>query len=537
MGMKVGIPKEIYENEYRVAATPDTAKQLMKLGFDVLIESGAGNGANFADAAYAGVNCKIVADAPTLWSEADIVLKVRSPQMHPEFGKHEVEFLSFGKSLISFIYAKQNPDLMNELGKRKANVVAMEAIPRISRAQKLDALSSMANLAGYRAVIEAANNFGRFFNGQITAAGKVPPAKVLVIGAGVAGLAAIGTAKGLGAIVRAFDTRLVVKEQIESLGAEFLELQFTEDGNGEGGYAKVMSDEFIKAEMELFAEQAKEVDIIITTALIPGRKAPILITQEMVESMKDGSVIVDLAAEQGGNCACTHPGEAYRYQGVTIVGFTDLPSRMAQQASQLYGTNLCHLLQEMGGGNNFHINLDDDVVRGALVLHAGEVPVLPAKIEKVIEKKVETKVEVSQTPSLNSHRNSQDTSKHTSKDTSKGNSKKSSNDLLWVFVAAFALIGIGISAPASFLSHFTVFVLACFVGWQVIWNVKPALHTPLMSVTNAISGIIIIGGMLQLSGNSGSATTILGAIAIFIGMINISGGFLVTQRMLKMFQR
>jgi H+-translocating NAD(P) transhydrogenase subunit alpha len=534
MGMKVGIPKEIYQNEYRVAATPDTAKQLMKLGFDVLIESGAGNGANFADAAYAGVNCKIVADAPTLWSEADIVLKVRSPQMHPEFGKHEVEFLSFGKSLISFIYAKQNPDLMDELGKRKANVVAMEAIPRISRAQKLDALSSMANLAGYRAVIEAANNFGRFFNGQITAAGKVPPAKVLVIGAGVAGLAAIGTAKGLGAIVRAFDTRLVVKEQIESLGAEFLELQFTEDGNGEGGYAKVMSDEFIKAEMELFAEQAKEVDIIITTALIPGRKAPILITQEMVESMKDGSVIVDLAAEQGGNCACTRPGEAYRYQGVTIVGFTDLPSRMAQQASQLYGTNLCHLLQDMGGGNNFHINLDDDVVRGALVLHAGEVPVLPAKIEKVIEKTVEKKVEVVKAEVSPP---SSPTPTPTATPTSKDTPKKSSNDLLWVFVAAFALIGIGISAPASFLSHFTVFVLACFVGWQVIWNVKPALHTPLMSVTNAISGIIIIGGMLQLSGNSGSATTILGAIAIFIGMINISGGFLVTQRMLKMFQR
>ncbi|BAZ38636.1 NAD(P) transhydrogenase subunit alpha [Calothrix sp. NIES-4101] len=529
--MKVGIPKEIYQNEYRVAATPDTAKQLIKLGFDVLIESGAGNGANFADDAYAGVNCQVVADAPTLWSEADIVLKVRPPQMHSELGKHEVELLSENKSLISFIYSAQNPELLNELSKRRANVVAMEAIPRISRAQKLDALSSMANLAGYRAVIEAANNFGRFFNGQITAAGKVPPAKVLVIGAGVAGLAAIGTAKGLGAIVRAFDTRLVVKEQIESLGAEFLELQFAEDGTGEGGYAKVMSDEFIKAEMELFAAQAKEVDIIITTALIPGRKAPILITQEMVESMKDGSVIVDLAAEQGGNCACTRAGEAYRYKGVTIVGFTDLPSRMAQQASQLYGTNLCHLLQEMGGGNNFHINLDDDVIRGALVLHAGEVPVLPAKIEKVVEKKVEV------VSDAGSQKQNHTQTIVTASAPVTATSTKSSNDLLWVFVAAFALIGIGISAPASFLSHFTVFVLACFVGWQVIWNVKPALHTPLMSVTNAISGIIIIGGMLQLSGNTSSATTILGAIAIFIGMINISGGFLVTQRMLKMFQR
>jgi H+-translocating NAD(P) transhydrogenase subunit alpha len=537
--MKVGIPKEVYKGECRVAATPDTVKRLMKLGFDVLIESGAGKTANFADDAYIQSGCKIVPDA-AIWTEADIILKVRPPQMHPELGKHEAELLPEGGRLISFIFPAQNPNLLETLAARKATVLAMDAIPRISRAQKMDALSSMANLAGYRAVIEAANHFGRFFNGQITAAGKVPPAKVLVIGAGVAGLAAIGTAKSLGAIVRAFDTRLVVKEQIESLGAEFLELSFAEDGTGEGGYAKVMSEEFIKAEMELFAAQAKDVDIIMTTALIPGKTAPVLITQEMVESMKDGSVIVDLAAEQGGNCACTHPNEVYRYNGVTIVGLTDLPSRMAQQASQLYGTNLCHLLEDMGGANNFQINLEDEVVRGALVVHAGEITFPPPKRvsgegekgrggqgDKGTRGQGESlsKLPLSPTPVVSPS------------SSASLSSAKSNSNLLWMLLVGFALVGIGISAPASFLSHFTVFVLACFVGWQVIWNVKPALHTPLMSVTNAISGIIILGGMLQISGASGSATTILGAIAILIGTINISGGFLVTQRMLKMFQR
>ncbi|NJR73389.1 MAG: Re/Si-specific NAD(P)(+) transhydrogenase subunit alpha, partial [Scytonema sp. CRU_2_7] len=372
---KIGIPKEIYPGECRVAATSDTAKVLQKLGFEVLIESGAGEAANFSDDAYRQANCQLVPDAPTLWRSADIILKVRPPEIH------EVELLPEGGTLISFIWPAQNPDLLDKLAARKTTVLAMDAVPRITRAQKMDALSSMANLAGYRAVIEAANHFGRFFTGQITAAGKVPPAKVLVIGAGVAGLAAIGTARGLGAIVRAFDTRLVVKEQVQSLGAEFLELHFTEDGTGEGGYAKVMSDEFIKAEMELFATQAKEVDIIITTALIPGKKAPVLITQEMVESMKEGSVIVDMAAEQGGNCACTHPGEVYSYKGVTIVGLTDLPSRMAQQASQLYGTNLCHLLNDMGGANDYKVDLEDEVVRGALVLHAGEITWPPPKKE------------------------------------------------------------------------------------------------------------------------------------------------------------
>ncbi len=516
--LKVAVPKEIYPGECRVATTPETAKTLQKLGFEVLVESGAGDAANFSDRAYQEVGCQIVADPIALWNAADVVLKVRSPQFRSSIDRHEAELLQAGQTLISFIYPAQNADLLQKLVAQQATVLAMDAVPRISRAQKMDALSSMANIAGYRAVIEAANHFGRFFTGQITAAGKVQPAKVLVIGAGVAGLAAIGTAKGLGAIVRSFDTRLVVKEQIESLGAEFLELSFAEDGSGEGGYAKTMSDEFIRAEMTLFAAQAKEVDIIITTALIPGRKAPVLITREMVESMKKGSVVVDMAAEQGGNCEVTKPGEVYRYNGVTIVGLTDLPSRMAAQSSQLYGTNLCHMLSEMGGCENFRVDLENEAVRGALVLHHGEItypapkpaapPPAPAPQPVVAAAAIAAPVPT-----------------------------KSSSPFVLPLVLAAALIGLGLSAPSSFLSHFTVFVLACFVGWQVIWNVKPALHTPLMSVTNAISGIIILGGMLQISGSLGSSTTVLGAIAILIGTINISGGFLVTQRMLKMFQR
>ncbi len=521
--MKVGIPKEVYPGECRVAATPDTAKVLQKLGFDVLIESGAGETANFPDNAYEQAECQIIPDANSLWSEADIVLKVRPPQMHPTLNKHESELLSENGTLISFIWPAQNQELLEQLSSRKATVLAMDAVPRITRAQKMDALSSMANIAGYRAVIEAANNFGRFFTGQITAAGKVPPAKVLVIGAGVAGLAAIGTAKGLGAVVRAFDTRPVVKEQVESMGGEFLELDFKEDGTGSGGYAKVMSKEFIEAEMALFAAQAKEVDIIITTALIPGKKAPLLITEEMVASMKEGSVVVDMAAEQGGNCEVSKANEVYKYKGVTIIGLTDLPSRMATQSSQLYGTNLCHLLKDMGGSENYRVDMEDEVVRGALVLNAGDVtwpppkrPTPPAPPKPAPEPQTAV-----------------------TKEESVPETKKSKGimGLLWPVLVGLALVGLGIGAPPSFLSHFTVFILACFVGWQVIWNVKPALHTPLMSVTNAISGIIIIGGMLQISGAATSPTTILGAIAILVGTINISGGFLVTQRMLKMFQK
>jgi H+-translocating NAD(P) transhydrogenase subunit alpha len=514
---RIGVPKEVFPGECRVAATPDTAKILQKYGFEVLVESHAGERANFSDDAYQQAGCRIISDPETLWSSSDLVLKVRPPTWHSNLNKHEAELLREGGTLVSFIWAAQNQELLQQLAARKATVLAIDAVPRISRAQKLDALSSMANIAGYRAVIEAANHFGRFFTGQITAAGKVPPGKVLIIGAGVAGLAAIATARGLGAIVRAFDTRPVVKEQVQSLGADFLELDFKEDGTGQGGYAKVMSPEFIKAEMDLFAAQAKEVDIIITTALIPGKKSPVLITTEMVESMKPGSVIVDLAAEQGGNCEVTKPGEIYQYHGVTIVGLTDLPSRMANQASQLYGKNLCHLLDDMGRNDNYRVDLDDEVIRGALVLHNGEITYPPPKPKAAPEPpKPKTVVQPV---------------------AEKAQTNASPLRWIWTVLLGIALVSVGAFAPPSFLSHFTVFVLACFVGWQVIWNVKPALHTPLMSVTNAISGIIIIGGMLQISGSSMSATTILGAIAILVGTINISGGFLVTQRMLKMFQK
>ena len=519
---KLGVPKEIAEGECRVAATPETVKKLQKLGFDVLIEKGAGENASFPDEAYVQAGCRIIDDPQVLWAEADIVIKVRPPLPHPILNIHEADLLEAGKTLISFLWPAQNQPLIEQLAARKATVLAMDAVPRITRAQKMDALSSMANIAGYRAVIEAANHFGRFFTGQITAAGKVPPCKVLVIGAGVAGLSALGAARGLGAEVRAFDTRPVVKEQVQSMGAEFLELKFEEEGTGEGGYAKVMSKAFIEAEMALFAEQAKEVDIIITTALIPGKKAPLLITQEMVESMKVGSVIVDMAAEQGGNCAVTRPGKVYRHHGVAIIGLTDFPSRMAAQSSQLYGVNLYHLLSDMGGSENYKVDLADQVVRGALVLHKGEVT-WPSPIPSAPAPQAKT-AEATQTISAPAT-------------TEKSSLPKGFLKFLWPVLAALALIGIGVGAPPSFLSHFTVFILACFVGWQVIWNVSPALHTPLMSVTNAISGIIIIGGMLQISGEPTSPSAILGAIAILVGSINISGGFLVTQRMLKMFQK
>ncbi|MEL6493261.1 MAG: Re/Si-specific NAD(P)(+) transhydrogenase subunit alpha [Cyanobacteria bacterium J06621_3] len=520
---KIGVPKEIADGERRVAATPATVKKLQKLGFDVIVEHDAGAAASFSDDAYREAGCDVVYTATDLWEQADVVLKVQPPQSHPN-GLHEADMLGAHQALISFIWPAQNKALVDHLSNRQATVLAMDAVPRISRAQKMDALSSMANIAGYRAVIEAANQFGRFFTGQITAAGKVPPAKVLVIGAGVAGLAAIGAAKSLGAIVRSFDTRPVVKEQVESLGAEFLELTFEEDGTGSGGYAKTMSPEFIAAEMELFAEQARDVDIIITTALIPGKRAPLLITKETAESMKAGSVIVDMAAEQGGNCAVTKPGEVYVHNGVTVVGITDFPSRMASQASQLYGTNLYHLLSDMGGSEDYKVDFEDEAVRGALITHAGEVTWPAPKPEKPPAPPAPAAKPAAVVEAIAPEKESSGVTK-----------------AIGLIALACGVIAIGLSAPASFLSHFTVFILACFVGWQVIWNVSPSLHTPLMSVTNAISGIIILGGLLQLNGTAVggglSATTILGAIAILVGTINISGGFLVTQRMLKMFRK
>jgi NAD(P) transhydrogenase subunit alpha len=510
--MRIGVPREIYAGEKRVATTPDVAAQLIKLGFEVAVESKAGAGANFSDAAYEAAGCTVVPAADDIWGHSDIVLKVRGPEAA------EAEKLRAGQTLISFLYPAQNPELLRNLAERGVTAMAMDSIPRISRAQKVDALSSMANIAGYRAVVEAAQHFGRFFTGQITAAGKVPPAKVLVIGAGVAGLAAIGAAQSMGAIVRSFDTRPEVKEQIESMGAEFLMLDFAdEDGSGEGGYAKVMSDEFIKAEMELFAEQARDVDIIITTALIPGRPAPRLITAGMVESMKDGSVIVDLAAEQGGNCELTEPGTVVEHHGVTLIGYTDLPSRLAAQSSQLYATNLRHLLTDLTPGKDGQIvvNMEDEVFRGATVCKDGETtwPPPAPKLSAAPAKPKPAPAPVAEPKK-----------------------KSVAGPIIGMVMAGLALLGLGAVAPQDFMGHFTVFVLACFVGYMVIWNVTPALHTPLMSVTNAISSIIVIGALMQIS----SDTELIKWIAVAtvgITAVNIFGGFAVTRRMLEMFRK
>jgi len=511
--MRIGVPKEKFAGEKRVATTPEVAAQLMKLGYEVAVESGAGETASYSDAVYEAAGCAIVPTAEEIWTQSDIVMKVRGPD------EAEADLLKSGQTLISFLWPAQNEDLLNKLNARGVTALAMDSIPRISRAQKMDALSSMANIAGYRAVVEAAQHFGRFFTGQITAAGKVPPAKILVIGAGVAGLAAIGAAKSMGAIVRSFDTRPEVKEQIESMDAEFLMLDFEgEDGSGEGGYAKVMSDEFIAAEMALFAEQARDVDIIITTALIPGRPAPRLITAEMVESMKDGSVIVDLAAEQGGNCELTRPGEIHHHKGVTLIGYTDMASRLATQASQLYATNLRHLLTDMTPGKDGELVVDfeDEVVRGATVCTRGEItwPPPPPQISMAPAKQAPASEPIKREPKK----------------------KSVAGPIIGMIVAGLALLGLGSVAPEDFMAHFTVFVLACFVGYMVIWNVTAALHTPLMSVTNAISSIIVIGALMQIS----SETPLIKWIAVAtvgITAINIFGGFAVTRRMLEMFRK
>lgn len=521
--MRIGIPKEIHDGEKKVATTPEVAEQLIKLGFEVAIETNAGQAANFSDDTYRESGVKIVEDTKTLWNESDIIFKVRAPETHPELCIDEVELLHEGQTLVSFIWPAQNEELMQRLAEKKVTVLAMDSVPRISRAQKMDALSSLANIGGYRAVVEAAQHFGRFFTGQITAAGKIPPAKVMVIGAGVAGLAAIGAAKSMGAIVRAFDTRPEVKEQVESMDAEFLMLDFEEDedGAGEGGYAKVMSEEFIKAEMELFARQAMEVDIIITTALIPGKPAPELITEAMVETMKDGSVIVDLAAEKGGNCKLTEADKVVVKHGVTLIGYTDLPSRLAAQASQLYGTNLRHLLTELSPEKNGEIvvDMEDEAIRGATVINSGEItwpppaPKLSAAPKQAPVAAAEPAAEPVAEPE-----------------------PSKTKGLLPFAIGALALFGLGSVAPADFMAHFTVFVLACFVGYMVIWNVTPSLHTPLMSVTNAISSIIIIGALIQVSSDQ-NWIMILSGIAILITSINIVGGFAVTQRMLAMFRK
>jgi len=524
----IGVPKETAALEKRVATVPEVVEKLIKLGFRVQVQSGAGEAANFADDTYRAAGASIVASAAEIFGHCDIVFKVRGPS--PE----EVALLREGATLISFIWPAQNPELMQQLAAKRATVLAIDALPRqLSRAQKMDALTSMAGISGYRAVIEAANAFGRFFNGQVTAAGKIPPAKVFIAGAGVAGLAAIGTAANLGAIVRANDTRAEVADQVVSLGGEFVKVDYEEEGSGGGGYAKVMSEGFQAAQRAMYAQQAKDVDIIITTALIPGKPAPKLITADMVRSMKPGSVIVDMAAEQGGNCELTEPNAAVVRHGVTIIGYTDLASRLAKQSSTLYANNLFRLSEELCKTKDgaINVNMDDDALRGLTVIKDGAItwPAPPPKLPAVApQAKPAAPVAA---PKGHGHG---------------AGEPMSGQSLAIVFgVGALAFLLVGLYAPASFLSHFTVFVLACFIGYMVIWNVTPSLHTPLMSVTNAISSIIAIGALIQiappLAGDATDRPTLwilgMAVLALALTAINMFGGFAVTRRMLAMFRK
>ncbi|MGY3439509.1 MULTISPECIES: Re/Si-specific NAD(P)(+) transhydrogenase subunit alpha [unclassified Marinovum] len=522
--MKIGTPKEILSGENRVGMTPDSARQLQKLGYDCLVETGAGEAAGFADTLYQDAGVTVVGSAAELWEQADIIAKVRQPEAS------ELEYLTSDKTLISFFNPAGNEDGMAAAKAKGANVIAMEMVPRISRAQKMDALSSMANIAGYRAVIEAGNNFGRFFTGQVTAAGKVPPAKVLVVGAGVAGLAAIGTSTSLGAITYAFDVRPEVAEQVESMGAQFVYLDFEEeqaDGAATGGYAAVSSPEFREAQLAKFRELAPEIDIVITTALIPNREAPELWTEDMVKAMKPGSVIVDLAAEKGGNCKLTVADQKIvTDNGVTIVGYTDFPSRMAAQASTLYATNIRHMMTDLTPEKDGQVNhnMEDDVIRGATVTHQGEItfPPPPPKVKAIAaQTKEKPKVLTAEEKRANEVA---------------AFKAQTKNQVTLLAVGAVLLLGVGLVAPASFMQHFIVFVLAVFVGFQVIWGVAHSLHTPLMAVTNAISSIIILGALMQI-GSGSFLVILLASLSVFMAGINIFGGFLVTRRMLAMFQK
>ena len=507
--MIIAIPKESLAGEQRVAATPNTVAQLLKLGFKVIVDRGAGVGASCSDAAYEAAGAEIVEGAK-VWANP-LIYKINPPNAA------EVDKLKKGQTLISFFYPAQNPEVIEKLNAKKVNVLAMDMVPRISRAQSMDALSSMANISGYRAVVEAANAFGRFFTGQITAAGKVPPAQVLVIGAGVAGLAAIGTASALGAVVKAFDTRLEVAEQIKSMGGQFLKLDFPNESGGSGdGYAKVMSKEFIEAEMKLFAEQAKE-DITSPPAAIPGKPSPKLITADMVATMKPGSVIVDLAALGGGNCELTKPGELFvTDNGVKIIGYTDMANRLAGQSSQLYAQNLVNLSKLLCPNKDGEIvlNFDDVIIRNMTVCHQGEVMFPPPAIQVSAARAAATPAPVKAAPAPT----------------------PAWQKALPAVIAALAILGVGLSAPTAFLNHFVVFILSCVIGYYVVWNVSHSLHTPLMSVTNAISGIIVVGALLQI-GQAGALVTALAFVAILLASINIFGGFSVTNRMLKMFRK
>jgi NAD(P) transhydrogenase subunit alpha len=532
MPLLIGVPREVFPGEKRVATVPDVVEKLVKQGFRVAVEAGAGEGAQVSDDAYRAAGADIIADRAALWRSADIIFKVRAPD------DPEIALMRDGAMVVSFIWPAQNPQLMQKLAARKATVLAMDSVPRISRAQKLDALSSMANIAGYRAVVEAAHAFGRFFQGSITAAGKVPPAKVFIIGAGVAGLAAIGAAASLGAIVRANDTRPEVGDQVKSMGGEFVPVDYQEEGSGVGGYAKVMSEGFQKAQRDVFAKQAKEVDIIITTALIPGKPAPKLITADMVRSMKQGSVIVDLAAEQGGNCELTVPGELVVREGVTIIGYTDLPSRLARQSSQLYATNLLRLVEDLVKTKSIdndavNVDMNDEVLRGTTVVDKGEVtwPPPAPKLSAAPPAAAPKAAPVVAAPKPKGHGEPS------------GPMPPGKTAVLFGGGAVLFIL-IGLFAPRTFLEHFTVFVLACFVGYMVVWNVKPALHTPLMSVTNAVSSIIAIGALVQIApdvaGDPARPTEWirwLSVVALGLVAINMFGGFAVTQRMLQMFRK
>jgi NAD(P) transhydrogenase subunit alpha len=531
MSQVIGVPRETAAGEKRVATVPEVVERLVKLGFQVTVQSGAGEGANFDDASYQAAGAQIAPDAQALWSAADIVFKVRAPA--PE----EVGLVREGQTLISFLWPAQNPELMQSLAARKATVLAIDTLPRmLSRAQKMDALTSMASISGYRAVIEAANAFGRFFNGQITAAGKIPPAKVFIAGAGVAGLAAIGTAVGLGAIVRANDTRAEVADQVKSLGGEFVKVEYEEEGGGGGGYAKVMSEGFQQAQREMYAKQAREVDIIITTALIPGKPAPRLITADMVKSMKPGSVIVDMAAEQGGNCELTEAGKAVVKHGVTILGYTDLPSRLAKQSSTLYATNLFRLSEELCKAKDgvINVNMDDDAIRGLTVIKEGGITWPPPPLKLPAPPAAAAKPAATPTAAKGHGHGA-------------SAAPASARSMAIMFAVAAVLFWfVGAYAPAAFLAHFTVFVLACFVGYMVVWNVTPALHTPLMSVTNAISSIIAIGALVQIAPPLAAGAQVgrpedwirwLAVVGIGLTAINMFGGFAVTQRMLQMFRK
>ncbi len=525
MPQTIGVPKEIWPGEKRVATVPEVVEKLIKLGFKVAVESGAGDAANFSDDAYRAAGAEVVASAAALWAQSDIVFRVGVPDAA------EVGLMHEGQTLITFIWPAQNPELMQQLAARKVTVLAIDALPRtLSRAQKMDALTSQAGVAGYRAVIEAANAFGRFFNGQITAAGKVPPAKVFIAGAGVAGLAAIGTAAGLGAIVRANDTRAEVADQVVSLGGEFVKVDYEEEGSGGGGYARVMSEGFQQAQREMYARQAREVDIIITTALIPGKPAPRLITAEMVASMKPGSVIVDMAAERGGNCELTEPGKAVVKHGVTIVGYTDLTSRLAKQSSTLYATNLFRLAEELCKTKDgvINVNMQDDAIRGLTVVKDGTIT-WPPPAPKLSAAPPAAAKPAAAPVKAHGH--------------GKGGEPASAKSTAIVFAVAVGLFClIGVNSPPAFLAHLTVFALACFVGYMVVWNVTPALHTPLMSVTNAISSIIAIGALVEIAPPGQAIRTDswilwLAVAAIVLTTINMFGGFAVTQRMLAMFRK